>query len=158
METGHGRGITGFALLEVPVSVQVKISGTPQTTGQQLLRLKRVVQLIFQDSNVEKVVRLHGPPVSWSNLYKIFEVIEGDVGRLIVDLKWMTKSQITRFTQTAQSPQVIGDDARHGRQKQEPPKKSMILQQASELITQLTHRWIDHKLSQQSMRSPQTDA
>jgi hypothetical protein len=80
----------------------------------------------------------------------VFEIIRGDVGSLIEDLKWMSKAQQKRFTQTAQSPQVIGDEARHGHQKQEPPKKPMPLQQASDRITQLTHRWIEHKLSHHS--------
>ena len=150
MDASHDRGITRFAILEVPVDVQVKISGTPQTTGQQLLQLRRIIQLIFQDSNVEKIVRLYGSTVSWDTLYKVFEVIRGDAGSLIEDLKWRSKAQQRRFTQTAQSPQIIGDEARHGYQKQEPPKKPMTLQQASDLITQLTHRWIEHKLSHHS--------
>jgi len=88
-------------------------------------------------------------PDSWDTLYKIFEVIEGDVGRLILDLKWMSKTQKRRFTQTAQSPQVIGDEARHGRQKEQPPKKPMPLQEAIDMITQTTHEWINYKLSRQ---------
>jgi hypothetical protein len=83
------------------------------------------------------------------HLYKIFEVIEGDVGRLIIDLKWMSKAQKTRFTQTAQSPQVIGDEARHGRQKEQPPKNPMPIQEAIDLITRITHEWINYKLSRQ---------
>jgi hypothetical protein len=157
MEAGHGGKISGFVFLPVATNVRARVLGIPQTTGPQLLHLNRVINLIFQDSNVEKVLRLHGSPESWATLYKIFEVIEGDVGRLILDLKWITKAQKTSFTQTAQSPQVIGDEARHGRQKQEPPKEPMTLQQASDLITRMTHQWIDYKLSQPSTRSPQND-
>jgi hypothetical protein len=150
MDAGHDRGVTGFTLLEVPIGVQVKISGTPQTTGQQLLLLRRIIRLLFQDSKVEKVVRLYGSTISYDTLYKAFEVIRGDVGSLIEDLKWMSKAQQRRLTQTAQSPQVIGDKAHHGHQKQEPPKKPMPLKQASDLMTQLTHRWIEYKLSHHS--------
>jgi hypothetical protein len=144
---GHGGKTTGFVFLPVPTKVLVKVSGVRPTVGPQLLHLKRVINLLFQDSNVEKVLRLHGSPDSWDTLYKIFEVIRGDVGRLIVDLKWMSTTQKTRFTQTAQSPQVIGDEARHGRQKEQPPENPMPLQEAVDLIIRTTHAWINDKLS-----------
>lgn len=149
MEADHDGGTTGFVFRHIPTNVRARGIGIPQTTGPQLLHLRRVINLIFQDPNVEKVIRIHGLPDSWDTLYKIFELIEGDVGRLIMDLKWMSKTQKKRFTQTAQSPQVIGDEARHGRQKEQPPKKPMPLQEAIDLITLTTHEWINYKLSRQ---------
>jgi len=149
MEADPNGEPTGFVFRPVATNVRVRLVGVPQTTGPQLLHLKQVIKLIFQDANTEKVLRLHGLPDSWDTLYKIFEVIEGDVGRLILDLKWMSKTQKRRFTQTAQSPQVIGDEARHGRQKEQPPKKPMPLQEAIDMITQTTHEWINYKLSRQ---------
>jgi hypothetical protein len=104
MDAGHDRGVTGFALLEVPIGVQVKISGTPQTTGQQLLLLRRIIRLLFQDSKVEKVVRLYGSTISYDTLYKVFEVIRGDVGSLIEDLKWMSKAQLKKIDSDSSEP------------------------------------------------------
>ncbi len=66
-----------------------------------------------------------------------------------LDHKWMSKAQKTRFTQTAQSPHVLGDEARHGRQKEQPPKNPMPIQEAIDLITRTTHEWINYKLSRQ---------
>ncbi len=118
IEAGYGRKIVKPNLWHVPTNLRVKVVGVPQTTGQQLVQLKRVINLIFQDSEVETVVRLHGSPeTSWGYLRYIFEVIQSDVGGLMVSQGWAAQPEIDTFTQTANSRQAIGDEARHGHKK-----------------------------------------
>jgi hypothetical protein len=149
MDAAQGRRLVKFKTITVARNPRLRLSGGPVTTGQQLVHLKRVISLIFQDQNVEYVIRHHGSPTSWHNLINIFEAIESDVGGLIITLGWATKSELDTFTRTANSRQAIGDEARHGHNKFDPPKKPMTLQQACELIARITCKWIDYKLSAQ---------
>jgi len=47
--------------------------------------------------------------------YKILEIIELDVGGSIYQEGWTNKSEATRFTQTANSAEALGDAARHAK-------------------------------------------
>ena len=155
MEAGQRGKRTEYVSHLVPTAIRVWVDGREATKrrvdGEQLLHLKRVIALIFRDPNVEKVVRLHGLPESWINSSRIFEVIEGDVGGGIVSQGWATKSETTTFSRTANNPQAVGDEARHGYQRVQPPPKPITQQEASELITRITHQWINYKRHEPSL-------
>jgi len=74
----------------------------------------------------------------WSGLYKAYEVIEGDVGGKIIKNGWSVKSEISRFTQTAQPH-------RHAGNRYKPPSKPMTLSEARSLIKAILSRWISSK-------------
>ena len=83
----------------------------------------------------------------WVGLYRLYEVIEADVGGedKIVKAGWTTKKAIGRFTRTANSPDAIGDAARHGKQSGEPPPNPMDLSEAISLVKVILHNWLRTK-------------
>lgn len=106
-------------------------------------------ELGLSDPSVARSLRLHGRwPQDWANLYRIFEIIETDVGtKTILQNGWATKSAIKNFARTAchPDPTAAGDDARHGATNDQPPPNPMALSEARALIELLLHRWLDHK-------------
>ncbi len=99
------------------------------------------------DKAIGKVFRLFGHQHGWVGLYRIFEVIEGDVGSVdkIAAQEWSTKGHMRLFKRTANSPGVIGDEARHGKESTEPPRDPMSLSEARALIETLLHHWLRSK-------------
>jgi len=86
--------------------------------------------------------------LNWTNLYKIFEIIEKDVGgtKKLVELGWTTKKKLERFKHTANSPTATGDEARHAIENT-PPSKPMQLNEAINYIKQLVMNWINFKMA-----------
>ena len=77
---------------------------------------------------VARVLCLHGnDKLDWVNLYRIFEIICGDVGGsdAIAASIWASKAAIRRFKHTANSPGAIGDESRHGSERDQPPADPM---------------------------------
>jgi hypothetical protein len=85
----------------------------------------------------------------WINLYKVYEVVRDDVGgkHVLVRNGWATADDIRRFTETAQSPQLLGDAARHAGRKRPPPPDPMTLDGAKALIGAMVRSWVSTKIS-----------
>jgi hypothetical protein len=101
-----------------------------------------------RDANVAKVLRLFGiGHYDWVNLYRIYEVVENDIGGIsnIVKKGWATRKTIERFKHTANSPGAIGDESRHGKQTSQPPKDPMTLSEAKSLVETILHNWLRMK-------------
>jgi hypothetical protein len=100
-----------------------------------------------QDPAVAKALRLrNADSLSWVELYRIYEVVEGGVGRPhIVASGWVKDPEIRRFKHTANSVGACGDQARHGKESTQPPKNPMSLSQAKSLIDRLLKAWIASK-------------
>lgn len=99
------------------------------------------IDVAERDANVASVLRLLGTKeLDWVNLYRIYEVIKSDVGDL-VNTGWTTKTILSRFTGTANSPAIIGDEARHGVSLFEKPMKlpSMSLSEARAIMSGIVH-------------------
>ena len=94
--------------------------------------------------DVARVLRLSaGREHDWVELYRILEIVEAAVGRngtTIADAGWATKRQLARFSHTANSPEAAGDTARHGRERTQPPRRPMSLNDARELIRQVVRQ------------------
>jgi len=123
----------------------MKTNGTVNSSRQPS-KVKSWIAVARQNKNVADAFHFFGKP-TWSNLYKAYEIIRDDVGgeNEIVEKGWVKKSNITRFRRTAQNPEVLGDDARHARTKDEPPKKPMPLSEATSLIQTLLKNWLRSK-------------
>jgi hypothetical protein len=78
-------------------------------------------------------------PHDWVNLYKVFEIIRARGG---LDPS-LSKSQLGRFTQTANDQRAAGRQARHARSETEPPKKPMGALEAEAIIRRLLQAWLD---------------
>ncbi len=107
--------------------------------------LEQAIPILMGNNDVADAVRIYCKEQSWSNLYKVFEIIESDIGDKYITYGWATKKDAERFTRTANSRLAIGDDARHGHKKFAPPKNPMSLYEAKSLIRNILINWIRSK-------------
>lgn len=111
--------------------------------------LPNFVLLATQDKNVAAVLNyLSAGDNEIATLYKVYETIDSDVGgeKRIRDNGWASRNQIELFRRTANSPNAMGDKARHGVQKYQPPKNPMSLSEAKSFILHLVKCWVDSKI------------
>jgi hypothetical protein len=107
------------------------------------------IKLGLTDQNVAKALRLLGTDKhTWVSLYRLFEVIEADVGGLdkIVTRQWATKTSIKRFKHTANSPGAVGDASRHGKESTTLPADPVDLSEARVLVEGIMHNWLRSKV------------
>lgn len=95
----------------------------------------------MQSDAVKKVLRLwNAPQLLWTDLYRIFEVIQDGGGPIKAN-----KREVERFTRTANSVDAAGDLARHGKEDTQPPPKPMTLQEGRAFIERLISDWLGSK-------------
>jgi len=141
--------VMGSATLTLQ-SAKLKATGTVGSgnTTSQLPRPTQWISLATRDVKVAQALRLWGTgPIDWVNLYRVFEVIEGDIGGAIYRNKWTTHTEAVRFTRTANSVAVLGDAARHAKPNVLAPAKPMSLGEARNFVRHLLEQWIDSKLT-----------
>lgn len=111
------------------------------------------VRLAMDDEAIAKALRLRDTAeLGWVKLYRMYEVVEGDVGKpCIVQKGWLSNRQIRRFKYTANSVDAAGDAARHGKEATDPPSNPMSLREASTSIDGLLHAWIRWKIGEGSV-------
>jgi hypothetical protein len=109
------------------------------------MQIKNWMALARGDQDVADVLRLWGSMrmQDWNTLSNIKEKIEARVGSQMVRLGWATRSELRLFDQTANSPAVLEDAARHGVQRTDPPATPMKIGQAQELVKHLIDGWIE---------------
>lgn len=99
-----------------------------------------------QNPAVAKALRLrNADSLSWVELCRIYEVVEGDADGSHIVTSGREHSEIARFTHTANSVGACGDQARHGKETTQPPKNPISLSQARSLIDRLLKTWIARK-------------
>lgn len=108
-----------------------------------------LANLAFSDKAVEKALRLtvQADSRSWVGLYRLFEVIEADIGgqEFLIARGWSTESVLRRFKHSANSVSVGGDGARHGKEAGAPPREPMSLAEASGYIDAILNAWLSYK-------------
>jgi len=112
------------------------------------------VSLAAQDGAIQKALRILGESVhDWVDLYKLYEVVEEDVGgsekdgqKKIIRNGWANKEKIELFKHTANCTKAIGDASRHGHSRWEQPDKPMTIAEAKSLIFPLLVQWMDSKI------------
>lgn len=82
--------------------------------------------------------------LSWTDLYRLFEVVVGGAGGsdAIVKAGWASRAQLRRFRHSANSVSVAGDQARHGVEPTTPPADAMTIAEARSLVDILLARWL----------------
>ncbi|MFC1938155.1 hypothetical protein ACFLWH_00625 [Chloroflexota bacterium] len=108
------------------------------------------ILLAEQNKNVADVLNhLKTGSNDITTLYKVYEIIAEDVGgeKTIGRNGWASRNKFKLFTHTANSPDAIGDKARHGVQKNQPPKTTMSLNEAKSFILHLVKCWLDSKIT-----------
>ena len=96
------------------------------------------------DESVSRALRVFAQGgVRWSDLYHAFEIVKGAVGGRIYEEGWITHEQANLFSWTANSPDAVGEQARHGHQRNEPPPNPMSEEEAGVLVRGLLRQWLD---------------
>lgn len=138
-DTIHVRGTVGLEITRSDGSVEVVNPAD---------KVPDWVNVALKNDNVAKALRLLGSDEhDWVSLYRLYEVIEADVGGIdiIASEGWATKKAIKRFKHTANSPGAIGDSARHGKESSDPPADPMDLGEAVPLVEVILHNWLRSK-------------
>ena len=109
-----------------------------------IVTMEEAAELALKNPSVAKALRIFGSDRSWVGLYKVFELIRADVGDSMFALNWTTKTEVRRFTHTANSPAASRDEARHGVLSGYPPAVPMKRDDAAQLIERLLQQWLEH--------------
>lgn len=90
------------------------------------------------------------------DLWKAYEIIEHDMRRSGYEsfteaatcMGWATDAELRAFEGSVNSPEVLGDRARHARSDRAAPAQPMSLGQARQFIKRLLDRWTEYLDSQ----------
>ena len=99
-----------------------------------------------QDANVAEALAILGKPtpLGWVELYKVYEIVRASgVLHTAADAAGLKPSDVKLFTHTANHPEASGDEGRHARTQQQPPKNPMPIEQARDLVSRLVRAWLD---------------
>lgn len=130
--------------------VVVSSEGAPAAPPPPLA--PQLVDLADRDTIAAEVMSVLGPPgaLSWAELYKVFEIVEHEVGGLnaLVATGWTTRRMAENFTLSANRRDVSGDGARHARNSGRKPSedRSMTLNTGTDYIRDLTREWLMSRL------------
>lgn len=126
-------------------SWKVRVFHAP-VTEEDAAAFGQWVELADRDAKIDKALRiLITRETNWINLYNILDVILSDVGGMIWQAGWAPESEIKRFKHTADSESTLGDEARHGRERTQPPADPMSLKEAASLIRSVMRAWLAWK-------------
>ncbi|TDK26263.1 hypothetical protein E2F46_06620 [Luteimonas aestuarii] len=92
---------------------------------------------------------LKGALDDWTNLTRIIEAVEHDVGRQddLIATGWVDGQSLKAFYATANNPLVAGVTARHGARKFQIPKSTMDIHEARQLVLKVAGKWIGAKIA-----------
>lgn len=106
------------------------------------------IDLSYKDGSVKSVFELLASRnLSWVNIYRVFELVRADAGgeRALLDRGWFTKPMLSRFTHSANHPEVSGKEARHGYMNNPPPEHPMELKEGQLFVKSLVQKWVENK-------------
>lgn len=108
-----------------------------------------IARLAVTDGAVAKAMRLlsAADSHSWVGLYRIYEVVEADVGGepALKKRGWGSAGDLKRFKHSANSVAIAGDSARHGKEVTSPPANPMPLEEATAYVTYVVSAWLSSK-------------
>ena len=105
------------------------------------------------DENAKDVLRLYFKKGSdFVNLYRVYEKIKS-FGIKPVAEGWITKTQESNFTNTANNPAASGYEARHGKSTGTPPSEPMTIAEAKQLLDSIINLYMEktYKFLQQEL-------
>lgn len=112
-------------------------------------RTVAISALAIEDASVKKAMRLFASvdAQTWVGLYRLYEVIEADVGgeHTMRKLGWGSANDLKRFKRSANSVSVAGDAARHGKEQSIPPDHPMTREEATAFVNFVMQAWLATK-------------
>ncbi len=125
-------------------SVRVVVGGKVQPDPREAAALP-LIQTASLSPRAHDALRIVGRPnLTWSELYLLFELVEGDVGRQMFELGWISRDDANLFTQTVNSYSTLGSHGRHGKDRGEPPAHPIQYDTAVSLVSGLVLAWLRH--------------
>jgi len=101
-------------------------------------RAQAVMAAAESSPHLEAALRLWGRPnKSWPALFRITEELAAHLGKGLAKAGICSANELGRFTQSAQSHDVAGLDARHRVGYNQAPSKPMTLDEAKEFVGEL---------------------
>lgn len=142
-----------FAAEMLTVGQRAEVQVTDLATGQPIPSpppptfYAKAMASALPDEAVRRALHFVVPPVTAGKLWKAFEVIRDEVSEdEIVKRQWAMRNEIRRFRHTVNSPDALGDDARHGVEPSpQPPRNPMSLTECQEFGKRLLTRWLESK-------------
>lgn len=137
--------LSGGSLQDADGTIHRFVIQAPRVFG-----LSAWLRLLASSENLRKVERLlEEQPHDWTNLYRVIEVIESDVGgkRRFIKDNYSDQKTRDRFGHSANHPAAAGDQARHGHMAGPPPGLPMDLSEARVYVHEVRRQWIKRKLS-----------
>jgi len=116
-----------------------------QKLAGQPLNFTEIWQLSQMYPDVNEALHHLANETNWFNLYKVYEIIEHDVGKKTLDT-W-TQGQNDDFTYSANNAHASQYAARHSSVRYRPSqkRKSLAPAEAAELITNVFLQWLQTK-------------
>lgn len=142
--------IENFVHAPAHLTARSRMSATLTVTGQQETAepppsvIDRLAAKGLADTNIERALRIFGrDDVDYRDLYNVFEIAEEALGAGMFADGTVTKPEVRRFKHTPQSPTVLGDAARHGRERgRQPPANPMSFDDARDLVRRILRVWL----------------
>lgn len=133
----------------MPVTLMVTRADGTTEAHKPADPVSRWLPLAMRNPTVARALRLrNADDLGWTDLYRLYEVIEGDVGSRMYEFGWVTPNECKSLQRTSQSVTAAGDQARHGKEWTTPPSKPMPLNRARNLIDGLLRSWLAWKAAQ----------
>jgi hypothetical protein len=110
--------------------------------NENALAFRKILKLAETNKRVSDALHFLALQPNWWNLYKVFEIVKDDVQDQVYKL--VDEKKLRAFTGTAQSPRLLGDEARHASAspKYFGPDEPTSLEEAQRLIRQLVEKWL----------------
>jgi hypothetical protein len=147
-EDGSERKIVHLsAAVAATTAVSARVSIDGEELSPRAESTYKYTQLALKDDEVQKLIELRDNGDRWANLYRIYEYIQAhiEVEDNIVEQGWWSESEKDLFKQTANSPEAIGYEARHGDSRVPAPSDPMDHAEAKSLIDSLINDWLRHR-------------
>jgi hypothetical protein len=123
VEPGHFRMKGGAALT------------LPGSQADELTQAQRLHRAAKSSPHLMEALRLWSDPESsWPRLYRALEELETELGSRVDQAGLCHAKERERFTRTANTAEVAGQDARHGSGRFKAPPSPMSLAEAREFI------------------------
>jgi len=127
-----------------PPTITIENGDGTVSKSSPLLSINQLLADATKSANKSKILKLLAKGnLDWVMLYKLFEVIESEIGDQI--FLWVSKPKIKNFKHTCNSVAATGDDSRHGKELTSPPKTPMTLKESQDIISLIIDKYLGSK-------------
>lgn len=134
-------GISKIGAMRGKAFLRFEASINQHKTDLEIENHKIQTENLLNNVAASEVFHFYSQPTSWLNLYKIYEIIKDEIGESKI-IGFLTRTELNRFTGTAQSKNQIGDAARHASKKYKGHPRPMTIQEADDIIKKLIFNWL----------------